>query len=163
MRILRRFLARVANFVTRREDDRRLRSLEDENSRLKRLVAGLSLDREMLKAVIAKKRPQLVDRRTEAQWLAWVRNRRSSFATYSLANRRRTLIWRASTVGCIKSAYRLIGSPTYFEARGKVTAWENEFNQVTRNRSTRSNSWAFIALGRDGRLFIRVGALFLDE
>ena len=71
MRILRRFLARVANFVTRREDDRRLRSLEDENSRLKRLVAGLSLDREMLKAVIAKKRPQLVDRRTEAQWLAW--------------------------------------------------------------------------------------------
>jgi putative transposase len=33
----------------------RLRSLEDENSRLKRLVADLSLDREMLKAVIAKK------------------------------------------------------------------------------------------------------------
>jgi putative transposase len=32
----------------------RLRSLEDENSRLKRLVAELSLDREMLKAVIAK-------------------------------------------------------------------------------------------------------------
>ena len=33
----------------------RLRSLEDENWRLKRLVADLSLDREMLKAVIAKK------------------------------------------------------------------------------------------------------------
>jgi putative transposase len=32
----------------------RLRSLEDENWRLKRLVADLSLDREMLKAVIAK-------------------------------------------------------------------------------------------------------------
>jgi putative transposase len=32
----------------------RLRSLEDENSRLKRLVADLSLDREMLKAVIRK-------------------------------------------------------------------------------------------------------------
>ena len=32
----------------------RLRSLEDENSRLKRLVADLSLDREMLKAVISK-------------------------------------------------------------------------------------------------------------
>jgi putative transposase len=32
----------------------RLRSLEDENSRLKRLVADLSLDREMLNAVIAK-------------------------------------------------------------------------------------------------------------
>ena len=31
-----------------------LRQLEDENSRLKRLVADLSLDREMLKAVIAK-------------------------------------------------------------------------------------------------------------
>lgn len=33
----------------------RLRSLEDENSRLKRLVADLSLDKEMLKAGIAKK------------------------------------------------------------------------------------------------------------
>jgi putative transposase len=32
----------------------RLRQLEDENSRLKRLVADLSLDREMLKAVISK-------------------------------------------------------------------------------------------------------------
>jgi putative transposase len=32
----------------------RLRSLEDENSRLKWLVADLSLDKEMLKAVIAK-------------------------------------------------------------------------------------------------------------
>ena len=32
----------------------KLRALEDENSRLKRLVADLSLDREMLKGVIAK-------------------------------------------------------------------------------------------------------------
>jgi hypothetical protein len=32
----------------------RLRSLEDENSRLKRLVADLSLVKKMLKAVIAK-------------------------------------------------------------------------------------------------------------
>ncbi len=32
----------------------KVRHLEDENSRLKRLVADLSLDREMLKAVIAK-------------------------------------------------------------------------------------------------------------
>ena len=32
----------------------RLHQLEDENSRLKRLVADLRLDREMLKAVIAK-------------------------------------------------------------------------------------------------------------
>jgi putative transposase len=32
----------------------RLRQLENENGRLKRLVADLSLDREMLKAVIAK-------------------------------------------------------------------------------------------------------------
>jgi putative transposase len=32
----------------------RLHQLEDENSRLKRLIADLSLDREMLKAVIAK-------------------------------------------------------------------------------------------------------------
>ena len=36
------------------EAQRLLRSLEDENSRLKRLVADLSLDKEMLKAVIAK-------------------------------------------------------------------------------------------------------------
>jgi putative transposase len=47
----------------------RLKQLEDENGRLKRLVADLSLDREMLKAVIAKKRPELVDRRTDASWL----------------------------------------------------------------------------------------------
>jgi putative transposase len=32
----------------------RLRQLEDENHRLKKLVANLSLDKEMLKAVIAK-------------------------------------------------------------------------------------------------------------
>ncbi len=32
----------------------RLKQLEDDNGRLKRLVADLSLDREMLKAVIAK-------------------------------------------------------------------------------------------------------------
>ena len=32
----------------------RLRQLEDENQRLKKLVADLSLDREMLKAVIVK-------------------------------------------------------------------------------------------------------------
>jgi putative transposase len=32
----------------------RLKQLEDENGRLKKLVADLSLDREMLKAVIAK-------------------------------------------------------------------------------------------------------------
>jgi putative transposase len=32
----------------------RLRQLEDENQRLKRLVADLSLDKEMLKAVIVK-------------------------------------------------------------------------------------------------------------
>jgi putative transposase len=36
------------------EAQRLLRSLEDENSRLKRLVTDLSLDKEMLKAVIAK-------------------------------------------------------------------------------------------------------------
>lgn len=35
-------------------EGQRLRQLEDENNRLKRLVADLSLDREMLKAVIAK-------------------------------------------------------------------------------------------------------------
>jgi putative transposase len=35
-------------------DAQKLRGLEDENGRLKRLVADLSLDREMLKAVIAK-------------------------------------------------------------------------------------------------------------
>jgi putative transposase len=47
----------------------RLRALEDENSRLKRLVADLSLDKEKLKAVITKKGPRLVDRRTDANWL----------------------------------------------------------------------------------------------
>lgn len=47
----------------------RLRHLSNENNRLKRLVADLSLDREMLKAVIAKYRPGLIDRRVDANWL----------------------------------------------------------------------------------------------
>ena len=46
----------------------RLRSLEDENSRLKRLVADLSLDKEMLNAVISKNGLSS-DRRTDANWL----------------------------------------------------------------------------------------------
>lgn len=36
------------------DEAKRLRHLEDENGRLKRLVADLSLDREVLKAVIEK-------------------------------------------------------------------------------------------------------------
>lgn len=36
-------------------DMRRLRELEDENSRLKRIVADLTLDREMLQDVIKRK------------------------------------------------------------------------------------------------------------
>jgi hypothetical protein len=47
----------------------RLHHLEDENSRLKRLVADLSLDREMLKALLTKKRTELVDRRANAAFL----------------------------------------------------------------------------------------------
>ena len=47
----------------------RLRQLEDENGRLKKLVADLSLDKDMLKAVIEKKRVELVDRWEEAHWL----------------------------------------------------------------------------------------------
>jgi hypothetical protein len=39
---------------------RRLKELEDENRRLKHMVADLSLDREALKAVIRKKRLELV-------------------------------------------------------------------------------------------------------
>jgi putative transposase len=35
-------------------DARRLRQLEDENRRLKHMVADLSLDKEVMKAVIAK-------------------------------------------------------------------------------------------------------------
>ena len=36
------------------DEAQRLRELEDENGRLKRLVADLSLDKQMLKAVISK-------------------------------------------------------------------------------------------------------------
>jgi len=36
------------------DEAQRLRQIEDENQRLKKLVADLSLDKEMLKAVIAK-------------------------------------------------------------------------------------------------------------
>lgn len=47
----------------------RLRQLEDENGRLKKLVADLSLDKEMLKAVIEKNGWRLVDQREQARWL----------------------------------------------------------------------------------------------
>lgn len=47
----------------------RLRRLENQNRRLKKLLTDLSLDREMLKALITKNRPELVDRRTDANWL----------------------------------------------------------------------------------------------
>ena len=48
----------------------RLRQLEDENGRLKKLVADLSLDKDILKAVIEKKtRVELVERKAEVRWL----------------------------------------------------------------------------------------------
>lgn len=40
---------------TRRSEMRRLPELEDENSRLKKIVADLTLDREMLQDVIKRK------------------------------------------------------------------------------------------------------------
>lgn len=43
--------------------------MEDENGRLKKLVADLSLDRQMLKAVIAKNGLSSWHRRTDAGWL----------------------------------------------------------------------------------------------
>jgi putative transposase len=45
------------------------KQLREENTRLKKLVVDLSLDKEMLKAVIAKKRMELVDQRSDASWL----------------------------------------------------------------------------------------------
>ncbi len=45
------------------------KQLRDENAKLKKLVVDLSLDKEMLKAVIAKKRLELVDQRSDADWL----------------------------------------------------------------------------------------------
>ena len=42
---------------------KRLKSLEDENRRLKEIVADLSLDKEALKSVIRKKRVELVSAR----------------------------------------------------------------------------------------------------
>ena len=47
----------------------RLRSLETENLRLKHLVADLSLNKEMLKAMIAEKRTGFADRRTDVSGL----------------------------------------------------------------------------------------------
>ena len=44
-------------------DAKKLRALEDENRRLKEIVADLSLDREVLKAVIPKTRMELVNAR----------------------------------------------------------------------------------------------------
>jgi putative transposase len=48
---------------------RRLRALEDENRRLKTMVADLSLDREALKGVIRKKRLELVSTRRDVAFL----------------------------------------------------------------------------------------------
>src|SRR5260221_14790325 len=48
---------------------RRLRQLEDENRRLKHLVADLSLDKEALKGLIAKNGWSLVARRREVSWM----------------------------------------------------------------------------------------------
>ncbi|HEY6765445.1 MAG TPA: hypothetical protein VI386_11780 [Candidatus Sulfotelmatobacter sp.] len=45
------------------------KQLREENTRLKKLVVDLSLNQEMLKAVIAKKRMELVDQRSDASWL----------------------------------------------------------------------------------------------
>ena len=50
----------------------RLRQLEDENGRLKKLVADLSLDREMLKAVIAKKRAARFPARPRSLTRRWM-------------------------------------------------------------------------------------------
>jgi len=46
-------------------DAQKLKGLEDENPRLKHLVADLSLDKEVLKAVIQKKRPELAGMRKD--------------------------------------------------------------------------------------------------
>jgi hypothetical protein len=45
------------------------KQLRDENTRLEKLVVGLSLDKEMLKAVIAKNGWRLVNQRADADWL----------------------------------------------------------------------------------------------
>jgi putative transposase len=47
---------------------RRLRQLEEENSRLKRLVADLTLDKHMLAEALGKKRVTPTRRRTTARW-----------------------------------------------------------------------------------------------
>ncbi|MFN7998007.1 MAG: IS3 family transposase [Bryobacteraceae bacterium] len=50
-------------------DAKRLKSLEDENRRLKTMVADLSLDKEALKAVIPKKRVELVSARRDVAFV----------------------------------------------------------------------------------------------
>ncbi len=47
-------LPQPAYFFPQLHEAQRLRQLEDENHRLKKLVADLSLDKDMLKAVISK-------------------------------------------------------------------------------------------------------------
>jgi hypothetical protein len=52
-----------------RSEVARLHHLKDEKNRLKQLIAGLSLDREMLKALLIRKRTELVDGRANAAFL----------------------------------------------------------------------------------------------
>jgi Integrase core domain/Transposase len=133
----------------------RLRQLEDENRRLKKLVADLSLDKEMLKAVIEKKRVELVDRREEARWLweHYLVSQRRVCGLLVLAEftSRHFLAW------CLERRIEVVhiepGKPVQnahmesfhgklrdeclnaswfqnlWDARRKITAWRTEYNE----------------------------------
>lgn len=47
---------------------KRLRDLEQENARLKKIVADLSLDKDALQTVIQKKRMELAGQRLDGRW-----------------------------------------------------------------------------------------------
>jgi putative transposase len=70
----------------------RLRSLEDENRRLKQLVADLGLDKEALKAIVRKKRMELVGLRADAGF---------AMEQFSISERR-----ACKLVGMDRSSYR---------------------------------------------------------
>ena len=117
----------------------RLHYLEDENSRLKRLVADLSLDREILKALLTKKRirsrratrrcgvPDGAVRRKSAQSLRAGQHRTLEFSLSSKHGERRHAKREVDTVGARQTTVWLSPSSHSPAQRGAIVNHKRVF------------------------------------
>jgi len=83
-------------------DAKRLRALEDENRRLKEMVADLSLDREVLKSVIRKNVWSAAGLQTKTSRTGWSAQMYSAFCGRALA------MMRNSRVAVLYNGYGLV-------------------------------------------------------